>query len=163
MIGRGSARFDYLSSLWYLNCSIFASKQKKWFHFHGVSIENKYFPLLIFCEMKWDKVKDYVVCFPHSSVGKESACNAGDLGSIPGFDSWVRKIPWRRNWQCTPVFLPGKSHGQRSLVGYSPWDHKGWTWLSNWTNTTTIQMWSIIIIMLYIKNYAIILYYIILL
>ena len=35
--------------------------------------------------------------------------------------SWVRKIPWRRKWQPTPVFLPGKSHGQRSLVGYSPW------------------------------------------
>ena len=33
----------------------------------------------------------------------------------------VRKIPWRRKWQPTPVFLPGKSHGQRSLVGYSPW------------------------------------------
>ena len=34
--------------------------------------------------------------------------------------SWVRKIPWRRKWQPTPVFLPGESHGQRSLVGYSP-------------------------------------------
>jgi len=38
-----------------------------------------------------------------------------------GFDPWVRKIPWRRKWQPTSVFLPGKSHGQRSLVGYSPW------------------------------------------
>jgi len=37
----------------------------------------------------------------------------------PGFDPWVRKIPWRRKWQPTPVFLPGKSHGRRSLVGYS--------------------------------------------
>ena len=37
------------------------------------------------------------------------------------FDPWVGKIPWRRKWQSTPVFLPGKSHGQRSLVGYSPW------------------------------------------
>ena len=42
----------------------------------------------------------------------------------PGFDPWVRKIPWRRKWQSTPVLLPGKSHGQRSLVGYSPWGHK---------------------------------------
>ena len=41
-----------------------------------------------------------------------------------GFNPWVRKIPWRRKWQPTPVFLPGKSHGQRSLVGYSPQDHK---------------------------------------
>jgi len=51
--------------------------------------------------------------------GKESACNAGDLGLI-----WVRKIPWRREWQPTPVYLPRESHGQRSLAGYSPWDHK---------------------------------------
>ena len=53
---------------------------------------------------------------------KESTCNAG-------FNSWVRKIPWRKKWQPTPVFLPGKSHGQRSLVGYSPWDRKE---LDNW-------------------------------
>ena len=42
----------------------------------------------------------------------------------PGFDPWVGKIPWRRKWQPTPVFLPGKSHGQRSLVGYRPWGRK---------------------------------------
>ena len=41
----------------------------------------------------------------------------------PEFDPWVRKIPWRRKWQPTPVFLPGKSHGWRSLVGYSPWGY----------------------------------------
>ena len=40
------------------------------------------------------------------------------------FDLWVRKIPWRRKWQPTPVVFPGKSHHQRSLVGYSPWSHK---------------------------------------
>ena len=42
----------------------------------------------------------------------------------PRFYSWVGKIPWRRKWQPTPVFLPGESHGQRSLVGYSPWGCK---------------------------------------
>ena len=42
----------------------------------------------------------------------------------PAFDPWVGKIPWRRKWQPTPVFLPGESHGQRSLVGYSPQGHK---------------------------------------
>ena len=42
----------------------------------------------------------------------------------PGFDPWVGKIPWRRKWQPTPVFLPGESHGRRSLVGYSPQGHK---------------------------------------
>ena len=45
--------------------------------------------------------------------------------------SLVRKIPWRREWQPTPVFLPGEFHGQRSLVGYSPWVAKRWTQLSN--------------------------------
>ena len=43
-----------------------------------------------------------------------------DTGSIPG----LGRFPWRRKWQPTPVFLPGESHGQRSLVGYSPWGHK---------------------------------------
>ena len=47
--------------------------------------------------------------------GRESICNAGDMGSIPGPGD-----PWRKKWQPTPVFLPGKSHGQRSLVGYTP-------------------------------------------
>ena len=61
-----------------------------------------------------------------------------------GFDCWVRKIPWRRKWQPTQVFSSGKSHGQRSLVGFSPWEHRvitDWaiehaicdgTWKSNW-------------------------------
>ena len=53
--------------------------------------------------------------FPGGSVLK-NACQCKRCR----FDLWVRKIPWRRKWQPTPVFLPGKSHGQRSLVGYSP-------------------------------------------
>jgi len=40
-----------------------------------------------------------------------------------GFNPWVRKIPCSRKWQPTPVFLPGKLHGQRTLVDYSPWGH----------------------------------------
>ena len=40
------------------------------------------------------------------------------------FHAWIGKIPWRRKWEPTPVFLPGKSHGQRSLVGFSPWGFK---------------------------------------
>ena len=47
---------------------------------------------------------------------QKTACNIGD----PAFNSWVRKIPWRKKWQPAPGFLPGKSHGQRNLVGYSP-------------------------------------------
>ena len=49
--------------------------------------------------------------------------NAGDPRDVAS-DFWVRKIPWRRSWQPTPVFLPGESHRQKSLVGYSPWSHK---------------------------------------
>ena len=57
--------------------------------------------------------------FPDSSDGKESACKVGDQGSIHG-----QEDPWRMVWQPTPVFLPGESHGQRSLAGYSPWGRK---------------------------------------
>ena len=42
----------------------------------------------------------------------------------PGFDSWVGKVPWRRKWQSTSALSPGKSHGRRSLIGYSPWGSK---------------------------------------
>ena len=42
----------------------------------------------------------------------------------PRFDPWVRKIPWRKEWQPTPAFLPREFHRQRSLVGYSPWGCK---------------------------------------
>ena len=53
--------------------------------------------------------------FPGGSEVKKLPANAGD---------WVGKIPWSRKWQPTPGFLPGESHGQRSLVGYSPQGHK---------------------------------------
>ena len=62
---------------------------------------------------------------------KESACQCRRWE----FDSLVRKIPWRRQWLPIPVFLPGKSHGQRSLVGYSPWGRKSQTRLSGWACT----------------------------
>ena len=58
--------------------------------------------------------------FPWWLSGKEPACNAGDVGSIPGWEDSL----WRREWLPTPVFLPGGFHGQRSLVGYSPWGCK---------------------------------------
>ena len=61
--------------------------------------------------------------FPGGTSGKESAFKCR-RHKTHGFDPWVGKIPWRRKWQPTPVFLPGKSHGQRSLVGYSPCGHR---------------------------------------
>ena len=61
----------------------------------------------------------YVSGPPRCSSDKESArqCRTG-------CNPWVGKIPWRRKWQPTPVFLPGESHGQRSLAGYSPWGRR---------------------------------------
>ena len=56
-------------------------------------------------------------------MGKESTCNAGDTGRRES-DPLVGKIPWRRAWQFSLVFLPEESHGQKSLVGHSPWHHK---------------------------------------
>ena len=57
---------------------------------------------------------------PGGARGKEPTCHCS-LGVKRGqFNPWVRKIPWRREWQYSPVFLPGESHGQRSLSGYSP-------------------------------------------
>ena len=60
---------------------------------------------------------------PRWLSGEESACQCRRHRRCR-FYPWVRKIPWRRAWQPTPVFLPGKSHRQRSLSGYSPWGCK---------------------------------------
>ena len=57
--------------------------------------------------------------FPGGASGKEPASQCRRTKRL-GSNPWVGKIPWRRKWQPTPVFLPGESHGQRSLAGYSP-------------------------------------------
>ena len=61
-----------------------------------------------------------------------------------GLDPWVRKTPWRRAGQPTPVVLPGKSHGQRSLAGYSPWGHKRLeqNWATEHTCTLRTTSWG---------------------
>ena len=61
----------------------------------------------------------YIMELPRQLSGKESTRQCRRCG----FNPWVGKIPLKRKWQPTPVFLPGKSHGQRSLVSYSPWGH----------------------------------------
>ena len=82
--------------------------------------------------MGWNLATGEITClaliqgFLGGSVVKNPPANARDTR-----DPWVGKIPWRRKWQSTPVFLPGESHGQRSLMGYSPWGCKSWTRLSN--------------------------------
>ena len=70
-----------------------------------------YLHLLTFLWASWG--------FPGGISGKEPACQCRKQKSH-GFNPWVSKIPWRREWQPTPVFLAGESHGQRSLLGCSP-------------------------------------------
>ena len=75
--------------------------------------------------------------FPGSSDGKESACNTAD----PGSNSGLGRRPWRREWPLTPVFLPGEFHGQRNLVGYSPWsceESDMAEWLTHFHNNNVI-------------------------
>ena len=57
-----------------------------------------------------------------------------------GFDPWVRKLLWGREWLPTPVSLSRELHGQRSLVGYSPWVCKSWTWLRDWITTNDYRL-----------------------
>ena len=71
---------------------------------------------LVYCLSSKINLFSLTLGFPGGSEVKASACNAGDLGLIPGSGTF----PWRRKWQPTPVFLPGESHGQRNLAGYSP-------------------------------------------
>ena len=61
--------------------------------------------------------------FPGGASGKESTCQCRRHKRY-GFDPQVGMTPWSNKWYPTPVFLPGKFHGQRSLVGYSPWGCK---------------------------------------
>ena len=82
---------------------------------------------LIISRVSWGHSTPYSfkLClnFPGGAGGKESTCKYRRC-ERHGFNPWVAKVPWSRKWQPKPVFLPGKFHGQRSLVGYSPWGRK---------------------------------------
>ena len=100
------------------------------------------------------KLSTFAFCYPfnvifwHTGVprwlsGVEFTCQCRRCRR-PGFDPCVGNILWRRAWQPTPVFLPGKSHGQRNLMGIT----KGWTGLSNWAGTLigeTVAKFNIVI------------------
>ena len=104
-------------------------------------------PQFLICKKQTNKQKNARICeaqysqvclhtgFPGGSVVKRQPANARRRR----FDPWVRKIPWRRRWQPTPGFLPGESHEQRSLVGYSPWGHKELN-PTEWLNNVYTQM-----------------------
>ena len=81
----------------------------KYYHF----LESRNCPLLSLYFRHW---LQSLRSFPGSTSGKEPACQCRRQGLNP----WVRKMPWRRAWQSTSVFLPGESYGQRCLVDYSP-------------------------------------------
>ena len=85
----------------------------------------------------WDQLR-WFGDFPGGANCKEPACQCRRLKRC-GFDPWVGKTPWRRKWQPTPVFLPGNSHGQRSLMR----PQKSQTWLSDWTKTTHVSHISV--------------------
>ena len=79
--------------------------------------------LFVLCSFDTDYRSTHLA-IPGSTRGKEPTCLCrGHKRHM--FDPWVGKISWRRPWQPIPVFLSGEFHGQRSLVGYSPWGHKG--------------------------------------
>ena len=86
--------------------------------------------------------------FPGGPCGKEPA-HQWRRHKRCGFNSWFRKIPWRRVWQPTPAFSPGESHGQRSLVDYSPWGHRvghDWSDIAQMhvdLNTHTHTIWEV--------------------
>ena len=87
--------------------------------------------------------------------GKESPCQRRRLR----LDPWVRKIAWKRKWQPTPVFLPGESHGQRSLAGYSPWGSKELSNLTefssdNWAAKHLHTLWPLQVPLLYCYRYS---------
>ena len=71
------------------------------------------------CKCQHNNCSSDISCYSHEKGGAENLpAKAGDARNA-GSDPWVRQIPWRRKWQLTPVFLPRKFHGQRSLRGYS--------------------------------------------
>ena len=105
----------WYSSLWLISLRIIESSSVLLhmvrFHFLWM---NYFLGCVCMCVCVW---------FSRWLSGKEAICHHR-RHRRHGFNPWVRKIPWSRKWQPTPVFLPGKFHGQRSLVDCSPWGHK---------------------------------------
>ena len=76
------------------------------------------------CKMSFSQIYHPCMGFPGGASGKESDCQCRRHKKHE-FNPWVGKILWRRAWKLSPVFLPGKFHGQRSLMGDSPWGSPG--------------------------------------
>ena len=88
--------------------------------------------------------------FPAGTGGKETACECRGHRRCR-FSPWVGKIPWKRKWQPTPIFLPEKIPWQRSLVGYSSWDYKESTDCAH-THTSTKWQYSDAFVLILFQN-----------
>ena len=122
------------SSLWGVSSPLVLSKPPKRPKTHSSHIVHFYFSQQFrYCSFHLEQEENEAVRLTCSGLenqsiaelpwwlsGKESACQC----RTHGFEPWVWKIFWRKKWQPTPVFLYGKSQGQRSLAGYSPWGRK---------------------------------------
>ena len=125
--------YNILSIIHTIDSVVFLeSKEIKWLTCQRTV--NKYFytsnqiKLLSPWGLTWSNCSSSFTLSPPLMNGKESACNVGDLGSIPG----LGRSPEEGNGNPLPVFLPGEFHGERSLACSSPWGH-------NWVTNTTIH------------------------
>ena len=94
----------------------------------------------------------FIKGLPRWVIGRESTCHCWNH-MRHGFNPWIRKIPWRTEWQPAPVFWPGEYHGQRSLVGYSAWCHKSIP--HNWAHIKThraVHQGELILLFIKLKN-----------
>ena len=118
-----------------LRCSWGLSHQKTLTQSHAVVSSTPTFKLLVFSVSHRLLCWTSVFSLSQANTGSwHSGFPCGESGEGPigqgrrhkrhAFNPWVRKVPWRRAWQPTPLFLPGESPGQRSLEGYGPWGHK---------------------------------------
>ena len=90
--------------------------------------------------LRWVRGKRSSIGFVWWLSSKGSSCQCRRHRRYE-FDPWIRKTPWRRKWHATPVFLPEESHGQRSLVGYSPWGHQESDTTEYSTTDTCAHIW----------------------
>ena len=96
-------------------------------HTHHIKTKNfhiKYLNFFTFLKLKYLAKLTYIPTWHLSFDWSSDVCSSDLQFGRPGFYPWVGKIPWRRKWQPTLVFLPGKSHGQKRLTCYSPWGRK---------------------------------------
>ena len=112
---------DSPQQVWKFRCGFFPPVSlSHWFSTEFNFTLNLFFCLIICLFWSFYCGKIHIT---RASLVAQTVKNLRQCGR-PGLDPWVRKIPWRRAWQPTPVLLPGESHGQRSLVCCSPWGHK---------------------------------------